>query len=310
MDFQTVDELLARTRSQIGLKTKYLLGGGVFKANRHSCQDASGSCDCSAFACWALGVDKQGSYPYLVGPGQPVQPGNQWYGTDNIVNDAVHLAVGLFQKVDAPAPGALIVFPSQKAAGGKSTPGHVGIVTEVRADGSLRVVHCSSRNFKAKGDAIQETDDAVFKGRNGLIYAWCSKIVAVAPAAKKAAKAVPPAAAAAAAGSPAAAATTTASSFTLSSVVRFVVVAAGADGEAIRTVANAVAALNPFGRRVVAPGDADYPSAAQIASWTAGTASPGAVVLTPGGAPSKVLTISQAQKDLLVDAAFANAAAG
>ena len=119
----TVDEVLTRARSQIGLGIRYKLGGGAIRASRHTCADGAGACDCSAFACWALGIDKQGSYPFLVPAGQPVEPGNQWYGTDNIWNDSVHIALGVFSKIEEPVPGCLVLFPAQRASRTKATPG-------------------------------------------------------------------------------------------------------------------------------------------------------------------------------------------
>src|SRR5262245_55992642 len=122
----TVDELLERAESQKGLGIEYRLGGGAVRAARSTCADGAHACDCSAFVCWALGIDKQGSYPYLVPPGRPVEPGNQWYGTANIWHDAVHLEVGLFQQIADPLAGCIIVFPSRRRPDAKATPSHSG----------------------------------------------------------------------------------------------------------------------------------------------------------------------------------------
>jgi hypothetical protein len=288
-DARTVDELLKRARSQKGLGIKYKLGGGTIKAGGHTCADANNACDCSAFVCWALGIDKQGSYPYLVSPGQPSVQGDQWYGTDNIWNDTVHLAMGLFQKISGPAPGSLILFPTQRVSGGKSTSGHVGIVTKISPTAALTVLHCSSGHFKATKDSMQETDDTVFRGKSGLVYAWCSRI------------AVAPVSAARASGPDAV------PSLTLSKPVLFCVLADGGDGDDIRKVGETVAQDNPFGRRVVVRGGAGFPSGEDIEQWTAGIPTPGAAVLTPSGSLFKVLTVSQAKSELVVDKAFADA---
>src|SRR5262245_61675576 len=147
----SLDELLQRAESQKGLGIEYRLGGGAARAARRTCADAANTCDCSAFVCWALGIDKQGSYPYLVPPGKPVEPGNQWYGTDNIWNDAVHLEVGLFQQIADPLAGCIIVFPGRRRSDGKITPGHIGLVVRAGPAGVEAVLHCSSSNFKATG---------------------------------------------------------------------------------------------------------------------------------------------------------------
>jgi hypothetical protein len=286
----TVDELFARASSQKRLEIRYRLGGGAVRAARDTCADATNTCDCSAYVCWTLGIDKQGSYPYLVPPGHVVEPGNQWYGTDNIWTDAVHLDVGLFQQIGEPAPGCLMVFPTRRSASGKSTPGHIGLVTRVDGTGVKGVLHCSASNFKAFGDAIQETDDAVFRNKPGLIYAWCARIAAPAQA------------------SPARRRAATMRARTLSKPVTLYVLAPGAAGRKIRSVAQAVAAENPLGRRVVLRGDADYPNATTIKGWTADGAAPGAAILSPDGSLFKVLGVRRAKRPTTVEKAFAEAA--
>jgi hypothetical protein len=278
-----IDELLERARSQSGLKIKYAMGGGSIRAARHTCADNSGSCDCSSFVCWSLGVDKQGDYPYLVPPGGTPDPGGEWYGTDNIYNDAVHINVGLFQKVDGPRPGCVVVYPTTWKNGKASPPGHVGIATAVDSQGAVRqVIHCSSCNFKSFGDAVQETDDTVFRGRP--IYAWCARIE---PTMKTGA--APDMAS------------------ILSHPVRFCVVAAGADEQQIVQIARPLAKLNPIGRRVVVRADYDYPDAASITQWTQGTKDPGAVILGPTGVLFAVYTVAQAQSPSRIEKAFVDA---
>ena len=245
----TVDDLMERANSQIGLGIKYKPGGGAITASRHTCGDVQNFCDASSFVCWALGVDKLGSYPYLLPPGQASQPTGECYDTDGIWNDAVHISLGLFQKVDRPARGSVVVYPTTWK-GEKPTPeGHVGIVTNVAASGAVKnVVHCCSANFKETGDAVQETAPDVFTSNPRTIYAWCSRVE---PPQPSSAWGVAGAAVAAVA---------------LNQPVRFCVVAAGAAGAQIETAARAVAGLNPFGRRVVIKGDADFPDAASSSS--------------------------------------------
>jgi hypothetical protein len=279
----TVDELFERARSQVGLKIRYKLGAGSFVASRHTCADSSGPCDCSSFVCWALGVDKRGDYPYLVPPGSEREPGGEWYGTDNIYNDALHINVGLFQQIDQPKPGCVVVFPTTWKNGKASPPGHVGIVTALDAKGSVaKVIHCSSSNFKNFGHAVQETDDAAFRGRS--VYAWCARIE---PTEK----------------------TTGAGDVAslLALPVRFCVVATGTDQAAIVAAAKPLADLNPLGRRVVVPGDPDYPDAENIANWTKGVAQPGAVILRPSGDLFTVYTVAQAKSPARIEQAFIDA---
>ena len=286
-----VEGLLERADSQKGLGIAYRLGGGVARASRDTCADAAHTCDCSAFVCWALGVDKQGSYPYLVPRGQPVEPGNQWYGTDNIWNDAVHLPVGLFQQIEEPAPGCVVVFPARRRADGRSTPGHIGLVVRVGPAGVEAVLHCSGGNFKATGDAIQETDDTVFRNRAGLIYAWCARIAATPHPVTETRRV---------------AATRTTPS--LSKPVTLCVLAKGAEGERIRRVAQTVAADNPLGRRVAPRGDPSCPSEEILATRNRKAASRGAAILSPDGSLVEVLGVARARRATAVDKAFVAAA--
>jgi hypothetical protein len=94
------------------------------------------ACDCSGFVCWALGVPRDGA---------PVPGG--WIGTDAVYADAMG-PQHLFKPVDKAAPGVLVVFPKPQGQGPEGPPGHIGIVTEVAADGSVaRVLHCAPDNF-------------------------------------------------------------------------------------------------------------------------------------------------------------------
>jgi len=286
----TLDDVFQRAGSQKGLGIQYKLGGGAVRAARPTCADASDTCDCSAFVCWALGIDKQGSYPYLVPAGQPVEPGNQWYGTDNIWNDAVHLEVGLFQQIAEPVPGCVLVFPARRRPDGKVTPGHIGLVVQVGAAGVEAVLHCSSSNFKATGDAIQETDATVFQNRVGLIYAWCARIAQPAPP-PETRRAAPMRA-----------------TIALSKPVTLCVLAKGPEGAKIRRVAEAAAADNPLGRRVVLAGDASCPTEQTLAISKKNAASRGAAILAPDGTVAEVLSVTRAVRATVVDRAFLAAA--
>ncbi|HEX6100484.1 MAG TPA: hypothetical protein VF432_29485 [Thermoanaerobaculia bacterium] len=283
-----VEEVLDRARSQIGRGIRYKLGKGTFRASRHSCADANNQSDCSAFLCWALGLDKVGNYPWLATPGKPRDPDGEWYGTDNIVNDALNANVGHFTRIATPLVGSIVVFPTRWKNGKASPPGHCGIITELKANGEAkRVIHCSSSNFKTTGDAVQETDTAFFDANPKTIHAWYSGMEV-------------------GGGGSAAAKVMAATLSALQAPVRFCIVASGADRNAIEAIARPLAALNPVGRRVVVPGDSDYPDDASIAQWVAGTANPGAVVLRPNGTVYTVLNVDRASHGAWVEDAFAN----
>ena len=54
--------------------------------------------------------------------------------------------------------------------------GHVGVVTETSGGVATRVVHCSGGNYRATGDAVRETDAAVFERVAYSRYAWCATV--------------------------------------------------------------------------------------------------------------------------------------
>lgn len=115
------------------------------------------ACDCSGFVCWALGVARD-SGPWDGG----------WISTDTLYADALG-ARRLFRPVERAAPGALLVYPKPTGPGADGLPGHVGIVTEVGADGrATRVLHCAPTNYMqapAAGlphNAIAETGPELF----------------------------------------------------------------------------------------------------------------------------------------------------
>jgi hypothetical protein len=95
-----------------------------------------------------------------------------WFETSVIYMDVGHSA-GLFEQLETPRPGAIVVFGDSKTPEGKKREGHIGLVTGVDANGKVsHVVHCSSGNDK-RGDAIQVTDDAVFRNHKPR-YGWWS----------------------------------------------------------------------------------------------------------------------------------------
>ena len=190
-----VVNVLARARSQIGLPTTYRMGGGKITPVGSDCRDESKSADCSAFICWVLGFRKwQAESIWYMN-----ELNDGWYSTDGMWLDA-RRSFGFFEELAFPLPGAIVVYPAHRGRMGlPSTPGpkvgHVGIVTEVSRRPNTRagragllddveyvptaakkVVHCSGGNFRGWGDAIRETDAAVWKRRRSTIYAWPSSV--------------------------------------------------------------------------------------------------------------------------------------
>lgn len=152
-------EVLARARSNIPKKIKYRLGGGKLRAIGDSCADEQNSCDCSAFVCWSLGIDKHTNHPLYI------KFNEGWCNTDAIVND-IKNSTGFFKQISVPEVGCVIVYP-QNSGGHKI--GHIGIVTEVINGKVTKVIHCSSGNYKKTGNAVMETAPDVFM-IPGMVY--------------------------------------------------------------------------------------------------------------------------------------------
>jgi hypothetical protein len=161
-----VKDLLDRARSVVGAKTKYKLGAGGISPALPSPANVHNECDCSGYVCWCLGISRQTTHPLYV------QFNGGWINTDAIVHDAI-AQTGFFAKLEKALAGCLIVYPGPP----KRKVGHVGIVTLVGADDrASQVIHCSAGNFRAHGDAIQETAPTVFNQPDAILV-WYQGLV-------------------------------------------------------------------------------------------------------------------------------------
>jgi len=165
----TVAELIQRASSQVGKNTVYALGTGSSQGLNP--RDERGRCDCSAFVCWCLNLPKH--QPQIVWL-RNVNGG--WYNTDGMWWDTVKETTGFFSPVAAAKVGAIVVYPSKTIAPGGPSIGHVGLITKVNPDGTYRVIHCSSGNFRNSGDAIRETEATVFN-RPSARFAWSAMVI-------------------------------------------------------------------------------------------------------------------------------------
>lgn len=138
-----------RARQAIGRGTRYVLGQGGFHP-LDTLPTRNGSCDCSGFAAWGLGIDRwQGRHKKKWSAVVP------WIETTAIVKDA-RGKNHLFRQVNQPIPGCLVVYGDRFGR-----QGHVGIVDSVRSATDFDVIHCSKGNDR-NGDAIQRTSGGLF----------------------------------------------------------------------------------------------------------------------------------------------------
>jgi len=148
-----VDAVIARAMSAVDQGIRYKLGMGGMKPGNPS-PAAGGQCDCSGFVAWCLGMSRQTRDTFYV------NFNGGWIETTAVWTDTGK-SVGIFEQLDAPKRGAIVVFPD---AMGKQ--GHIGIIT-----GPGKVIHCSKGNDNHFGDAIQQTGLEVFT-RPDVRYGW------------------------------------------------------------------------------------------------------------------------------------------
>lgn len=170
-------DMVERARRCIGHGCTYKLGMGGVKPNavwpwKVNPEKNVGECDCSGFVAWCLGTsrlrrDVEAFWKMNGG----------WIETSAIARDA-ETTHALFGEVspDQALPGDVVVYGDK---GGHQ--GHVGLVVSVAPtpdpwDG-IRVVHCSSGNFKRSGDAIQETGAGLWKKADGLVARYLPAMV-------------------------------------------------------------------------------------------------------------------------------------
>lgn len=166
----TEEQIVERARSQIGKMITYRLGAGDITVNDDSPADEYNACDCSAFVCWCLKLNKYQPFRWL----KEINGG--WYNTAGIWWDAVMEHTGFFEPIAMPKAGNLIVYPPRyivnrvietghiMSAAGTPNIGHVGIISAVGSDeiSVTKVIHCSKGNYLKFGDAVAETDAKVF----------------------------------------------------------------------------------------------------------------------------------------------------
>jgi len=143
-----IQQSLARARTGLEETITYSLGSGGLDPTKPLTQ----KCDCSGFIAWSIGIPRE--FP----------PGSQrWLDTDAYWNGGGGAAKAagfpLLHNVAAAEaePGDLIVYPDQNGH-----QGHIGVISGVKENGQLLVIHCSKGNFTHFGDATRETDSHVW----------------------------------------------------------------------------------------------------------------------------------------------------
>lgn len=119
-------------------------------------------CDCSGMTAAAYGYKRDDKS--VLGPTD-----GSYHYTNSIVADALDNG-DFYELLPAPEIGCFVVYPGITKAGKRIRIGHIGIVTDVPDKwagdfSTIKVVHCSSGNYKKTGDAIQETSGALWAGK-------------------------------------------------------------------------------------------------------------------------------------------------
>lgn len=149
MDLQAV---IARAEVSVGKGIRYKLGKGGMNPGSPLPSSAN-FCDCSGFVAWCFFMSRKTNQAFYVN-----QNGG-WIETSAVWKD-IGSSVGIFEPLERPKRGAVVVFPDSG-----QRQGHIGLVT-----GPNTVIHCSMGNDRRTGDAIQETDMSVF-GSNSR-FGW------------------------------------------------------------------------------------------------------------------------------------------
>lgn len=157
------DFVVSRALGMVEQGIEYELGKGGMNPNLPT-PAPHGLCDCSGFIAWCFGISRKTEHPFYV------RYMGGWFDTSMIYKDVGHTA-GLFEQLATPRKGAIIVFGDRTTQTGRKQ-GHIGLITALNPDGSIRnVVHCSKGNSDL-GDAIQVTDDAVFRNNKPRLGWW------------------------------------------------------------------------------------------------------------------------------------------
>ena len=137
------DACLTRAQLCDNIPCAYVMGAGTNKASTSTPFEGKtidghwyANCsDCSNFSCWCLGVDKH--------------DGGQWWGTDQIVQDALGPSKR-WKLLPAPVLGCMVVYAGHMVDGHRQA-GHCGIVCDI---GQKLTYDCGSSSFKHGGDAV------------------------------------------------------------------------------------------------------------------------------------------------------------
>ncbi|WP_150287186.1 CHAP domain-containing protein [Rhabdaerophilum calidifontis] len=161
--------LLSRARSALGKRTRYQSPGVTPPLQAATWPESGARCDCSGFLAWCLRISRRVDHPKYVA----VNGG--WFETTGIHAD-VNNSWGFFEKLAQPQPGSFLVYPDQNGH-----DGHIGLVSEVKPgsgiDGVAKVIHCSLGGWNQHGDAIRETDAAIWRARPDSLIGWYAGIL-------------------------------------------------------------------------------------------------------------------------------------
>lgn len=148
--------------------TKYGLGAGGTNPNA-ALPSINGKCDCSGFVSWCLNMSRKTNEAFYV------RLNGGWIETTAVSKD-IGSSSGIFEPLDHPEPGCVVVYGDYRGNDGRHHEGHIAAVTEVnggRGVGGIdKIVHCSVSN-DAAGDAIQETDAHIFANNRNSVLGWC-----------------------------------------------------------------------------------------------------------------------------------------
>ena len=148
---------IARAQSAANQGIRYKLGKG--EMNPGSPTPAAGNqCDCTGFIAWCLGFSRRLEDQFYK------NFNNGWFETTAVWTD-IGVNTGIMDPLNAPRPGAVVVFPDHNGH-----QGHIGLVTAVSSGNRIsKIIHCSKGNDNQFQDAIKETGPQVFNTPNARL---------------------------------------------------------------------------------------------------------------------------------------------
>lgn len=156
---------LKRVDSKVNQTVTYKLGaGGNVTSPTAPVVNSKNQADCTGYFWGCLGISRKINHPLY-------KKVNGGWGDTTAIHRDINEATGYFRKIPKPIVGAVGVKPDKN--GGQ---GHIVIARQIKADGTVMIVDCSSSNPKGKAVQLRPLPSSM-KGKD-VVWGWCEHIEA------------------------------------------------------------------------------------------------------------------------------------